>query len=161
MFSFSIARTSHILKLGLKSLLLHRLRSILTTLGMVFGVCSVIAMLAIGEGANYEAQQQIMDLGSQNIILKSVKPASEESQTQRQSNTVISYGLTYEDVKTIQDTIPGVSVIVPDRKKRDVVYQTRHHQEAEIVGTIPWYPTLRNRTMTWGRFLNDRDVRQQ
>ncbi len=146
---------------GVKSLLLHRLRSILTTLGMVFGVCSVIAMLAIGEGANYEAQQQIMDLGSQNIILKSVKPASEESQTQQQSNTVLSYGLTYADVKAVQDTIPGVSVIVPDRKKRDYVYQTRHRQETEIVGTVPWYPALRNRTIKRGRFINDRDVRLQ
>ncbi|HPJ99577.1 MAG TPA: ABC transporter permease, partial [Candidatus Hydrogenedentes bacterium] len=44
------------IKLGLKSLWLHRLRSLLTVLGIVFGVCSVIAMLAIGEGASYEAQ---------------------------------------------------------------------------------------------------------
>ncbi len=146
---------------GVKSLLLHRLRSILTTLGMVFGVCSVIAMLAIGEGANHEAQQQIMDLGSQNIILKSVKPASEESQIQQQGNTVLSYGLTYDDVRAVQDTIPGVSVIVPDRKKRDYVYQTRHCQETEIVGTVPWYPTLRNRTIKKGRFIKDRDVRIQ
>jgi putative ABC transport system permease protein len=68
---------------------------------------------------------------------------------------------TYDDVKAVQDTIPGVSVIVPDRKKRDYVYQTRHRQETEIVGTVPWYPTLRNRTIKLGRFINDRDVRQQ
>ncbi|MEM7699106.1 MAG: ABC transporter permease, partial [Verrucomicrobiota bacterium] len=65
--------------LGLKSLWMHRLRSLLTALGIVFGVCSVIAMLAIGEGASYEAQQQIKELGSQNIILKSVKPTNQSS----------------------------------------------------------------------------------
>ena len=49
--------------LGIKSLWMHKLRSLLTAMGIVFGVCSVIAMLAIGEGASYEAQQQIKDLG--------------------------------------------------------------------------------------------------
>jgi len=67
-----------IFKLALKSLWMHKLRSFLTVLGIVFGVCSVIAMLAIGEGASYEAQQQIKDLGSQNIILESVKPPEEQ-----------------------------------------------------------------------------------
>ena len=65
-------------RLGVKSLWLHRLRSLLTALGIVFGVCSVIAMLAIGEGASFEAQEQIKNLGSQNIILRSVKPPEEE-----------------------------------------------------------------------------------
>ena len=84
MSSFSAARISHILALGLKSLMLHRLRSILTTMGMVFGVASVIAMLAIGEGANFEAQQHIQDLGSQNIILRTIKPPEEQNTPQRQ-----------------------------------------------------------------------------
>jgi hypothetical protein len=57
-----------------KSLLLHKLRSVLTMLGNIYGVCSVIAMLAIGEGASYEAQQAIKKLGSQNIIVRSLKP---------------------------------------------------------------------------------------
>ena len=60
--------------LGLKSIWLHKLRSFLTALGVVFGVASVVAMLAIGEGASHEAQEQIKNLGSQNIILHSVKP---------------------------------------------------------------------------------------
>ena len=55
-------------QLGIKTLLLHKLRSGLTMLGIIFGVCSVIAMLAIGEGASYEAQERIKALGSNNII---------------------------------------------------------------------------------------------
>ncbi|MEQ1750880.1 MAG: ABC transporter permease, partial [Prosthecobacter sp.] len=62
------------ISLGLKSIWLNKLRSFLTALGVIFGVASVIAMLAIGEGASYEAQEQIRRLGSQNIILESVKP---------------------------------------------------------------------------------------
>ena len=63
-------RLKRAFRLAIKSLWLHRLRSLLTMLGIVFGVCSVIAMLAIGEGASSEAQDQITILGSQNIILK-------------------------------------------------------------------------------------------
>ena len=92
MFSFSASRMSHILALGLKSLMLHRLRSILTTMGMVFGVASVIAMLAIGEGANFEAQQQIQELGSQNIILRTIKPPEEQNKQQRQGSYILNYG---------------------------------------------------------------------
>src|SRR6266852_1613506 len=73
-----LGRLKRIVRLGIKTLWLHRLRSLLTVLGIVFGVCSVIAMLAIGEGASHEAQEQIKNLGSQNIILRSVKPPEEQ-----------------------------------------------------------------------------------
>ncbi|HNR29577.1 MAG TPA: ABC transporter permease, partial [Candidatus Hydrogenedentes bacterium] len=53
------ARLKRTVQLGFKSLWVHRLRSLLTVLGIVFGVCSVIAMLAVGNGASYEAQEQI------------------------------------------------------------------------------------------------------
>ena len=65
------------LKLGLKDLLLHKGRSILTSLGVVFGVGSVIAMLSVGEGASEQALSQIRRLGSNNILLSSMKPSSE------------------------------------------------------------------------------------
>ena len=132
MFSFSIARTSHILKLGLKSLLLHRLRSILTTLGMVFGVASVIAMLAIGEGANFEAQQQIQALGSQNIILRTIKPPEEASKQQRQGSYILDYGLKYEDVLGIRETISGITLVVEDRKERREAYHGRQNAKPSL-----------------------------
>lgn len=80
------SRFRRTVQLGIRSLWLHRLRSLLTVLGIVFGVCSVIAMLAIGEGASWEAQEQIKNLGSQNILLRSVKPAEEEKVANRQQN---------------------------------------------------------------------------
>src|SRR3954468_20600848 len=66
-------------RLALKGLLLHKLRSGLTMLGIVFGVFSVIAMLAIGEGASYQAQQQGLALGATNIIVLIVKPPNDTS----------------------------------------------------------------------------------
>src|SRR5512138_297830 len=98
------------LRLGLRSLWLHRLRSLLTVLGIVFGVASVIAMLAIGEGASFKAQEEIKNLGSQNIILRSAKPPDDQKVTEKGSQSrVLEYGLTYVDVKRIRATIPGVT----------------------------------------------------
>ncbi len=64
--------------LGIETLLLHRMRSLLTMLGVVFGVSSVVAMLSVGEGASTEALDQIRRLGSDNIIISSTKSAQEE-----------------------------------------------------------------------------------
>src|SRR2546430_14440809 len=116
--TLSLARLRRAIRLGIRSLWLHRLRSLLTVLGIVFGVCSVIAMLAIGEGASYEAQEQIKNLGSQNIILRSVKPPEEQKVSDKGSQSyVLLYGLTYTDIKRIRSTIPGVTVVVPGRVK--------------------------------------------
>ena len=60
-------------KLGLKDIVLHKGRSLLTSLGVVFGIGSVIAMLAVGEGASEQALEQIRMLGSNNILLTSVQ----------------------------------------------------------------------------------------
>src|SRR3954470_1231108 len=96
----AINRLKRTVRLGMRSLWLHRLRSFLTVLGIVFGVCSVIAMLAIGEGASYEAQEQIKNLGSQNIIVRSVKPPEEQKVSDRASQSyVLQYGMTYADIK--------------------------------------------------------------
>src|ERR1039457_5925892 len=114
--SLTPARLRRTLRLAITSLWLHRLRSLLTVLGIVFGVCSVIAMLAIGEGASFEAQEQIKNLGSQNVILHSVKPPEEQKVSEKGSESyVLQYGLSYTDLKSIRSTISGVSILVPSR----------------------------------------------
>ena len=70
-----LVRFKKITQVGIKSIYSHGLRSLLTVLGIVIGVAAVIAMLAVSEGASFEAQQQFRDLGANNILLKSVKPA--------------------------------------------------------------------------------------
>ena len=84
MFLFRLKRT---LKLGIKSLWMHRLRSTLTALGIIFGVSSVIAMLAIGEGASADAQRKIAQLGSHNIIIKTQDPPEEKSASRPAADT--------------------------------------------------------------------------
>src|SRR5213083_1762986 len=92
-------------RLGVKSLMLHKMRSMLTMLGIIFGVCSVIAMLPIGEGASYEAQQAIKKLGSNNVIIRSVKPAEDNKSSGAQRSFALDYGLTFKDAGSIQTTV--------------------------------------------------------
>ncbi len=147
------------IQLGFKSLWLHRLRSLLTVLGIVFGVCSVIAMLAIGEGASYEAQEQIKKLGSQNIILNSVKPPEEQKVSEKSNQSyVLQYGLTYTDLRRIQNTIPGVTLAVPARIMREYVWNISRRVDCEIYATVPWYPAMRNHALSWGRFFSAEEM---
>ena len=154
---FRVSRLGRTVRLGIKSLWLHRLRSLLTVLGIVFGVCSVIAMLAIGEGASYEAQEQIKSLGSQNIILRSVKPP-EEQKVQQSGQYLSAYGLTYADIRAIQATIPGVIVVVPGRILKEWVWNIDRRMDSELVGTVPWYPEMRNHRVAQGRFFSDAEM---
>ncbi len=155
----ALTRLDRAVRLGLKSLRLHKLRSLLTVLGIVFGVCSVIAMLAIGEGASFEAQEQIKNLGSQNIILQSVKPPEEQKVSDKANQSyVLQYGLTYRDIKRIQSTIPGVTVVVPGRIMREYVWNISRRVDCEIMGTVPWYPQMRNHHVARGRFFSDEEM---
>lgn len=157
---FAPVRLKRTVILGFKSLWLHRLRSLLTVLGIVFGVCSVIAMLAVGEGASFEAQEQIRRLGSNNIILKSVKPPDTGSNSAQQSY-VIEYGLTYEDIDRVRDSIPGVSVIVPNRIMHKRVWNATARADADIVGTVPWFPDMRKLDMKQGRFFSEIEMEEK
>jgi putative ABC transport system permease protein len=146
-----------IMQLGVKSLLLHKMRSGLTMLGIIFGVCSVIAMLAIGEGASYEAQEAIKKLGSSNIILRSVKPAQDSKAASAGRSYVNEYGLTYSDVARLDGTIPGIKRVLPKRIIRDEVRFNNLVQQAQIIGTHPIYTEMAGVDILRGRFLTETD----
>jgi putative ABC transport system permease protein len=153
---FNIRRT---VKLGLKSLWAHRLRSALTILGIIFGVCSVIAMLAIGEGASQATQEIIARLGSTNLIIETVEPPKDRADTEEQ--VVNLYGLTYKDAESIRNTIRDIEVIVPIR---EIDYEARYltrKATVKIVGTIPWYTHTSPLRIIRGRFLSSIDLHMQ
>ncbi len=144
--------------LGLKSLWMHRLRSLLTAMGIVFGVCSVIAMLAIGEGASHEAQQQIKELGSENVILRSVKPTNKTTAGEQERSLILEYGITYRDLSQIQATVPGVSVTVPSRVIKDFIWNEARSVDGTTLGTVPWFPEMRNRSILRGRYFTELEM---
>ena len=145
-------------RLGVNSLLLHKLRSGLTTLGVLFGTSSVIAMLAIGEGASAEAQEQIKRLGSQNVILRSVKPP-EPPNVGNQRTRVLSYGLTREDQERVQSSFPAIDSVVPLRLvTKEVRYQDRSLLAPRIMATTPQWLEVTGRTVAEGRWITDTDM---
>ena len=146
------------IRLGLGSLLLHKLRSGLTALGVIFGVCSVVAMLSIGAGASYEAQEEIKKLGSNNIIVTSVKPPAEQ-QASASTARVLEYGLTYKDAERIALNIPGVQVMVPVRQVRKKLWNGSRSVTGAVMATVPWFPETTNVSLLAGRFLNFVDMR--
>jgi putative ABC transport system permease protein len=153
MIFFRLKRT---LKLGIKSLWMHRLRSTLTALGIIFGVSSVIAMLAIGEGASRDAQEKIAQLGSHNIIIKTAKPPEDQSTVEQQ--TLQEYGLTYDDAVRFRSAIPNVQVIVPNRRFSQQAQYRTSRIPVEVIGTVPWYPEISSVRIKYGRFLSATDM---
>ena len=144
-------------QLGIKNLMLHKLRSCLTMLGLVFGVGSVIAMLAVGEGASAEALAQIRRLGSRNIIITAQKPADEQDAANVRVRISI-YGLLYEDEQRLAETIPTVSRIVPVKMVQKSARMGKRTLEMRIVGTNEVWFDLVQRPVIAGRLLERRDI---
>jgi putative ABC transport system permease protein len=144
-------------ELGVKNLILHGLRSFLTMLGMVFGVGSVVAMLSVGEGASQEALEQIRMLGSNNIIINTVKPVEEET-SGNVSIRMSVYGLTYEDEISIAETFPAIVRSVPVKIIRKEGRFGERAMEIRAVGTTTDWFALVQRPVLAGRVLSAADL---
>ena len=159
-----IASPQHLwrtLSLGIKTIWLHKLRSFLTALGVVFGVASVVAMLAIGEGASHEAQEQIRKLGSQNIILHSVKPPDGQGSSGESRSMISEYGITLRDIEQIRQTVPDIRIVVPSRHISENIWNLDRSVDGQVMGVLPVYPEMRNRRVVQGRFFNDLEMHDQ
>jgi len=148
------------IRLGIKTLMLHSLRSVLTMLGVVFGVASVVAMLAVGEGASKEALDRIRKLGSTNIIITSVKPVEEDtSGSTRSPFSMNMYGLLYEDEHRAKETFATIERTVPVKVVRKEGRFGSRTLDLRIIGTTPHWFELIRRPMIAGRTLTPRDAR--
>jgi putative ABC transport system permease protein len=143
--------------LGIENLLLHKLRSFLTMLGVVFGVGSVVAMLAVGEGASKEALEQIRKLGSNNIIITAVKPVEDEVASTTHSHMSV-YGLTYNDHLRLSETMNTIKTTVPVKLIRKEGRLGERMLELRVVGTTPTWFELVQRQVVAGRILSPADV---
>jgi putative ABC transport system permease protein len=129
-----------------------KLRSFLTTLGIVFGVGSVVAMLSVGEGASKEAMDQIRKLGSNNIIINSVKSVEEESTSTTHSHLAI-YGLTYDDYARVTETFKAIRQAAPVKLIRKEGRLGERAMDLRVVGTTPVWFELVQRPVVAGRVL--------
>ena len=122
--------------LALKNLRLHKLRSLLTALGIIFGVAAVIIMVAIGEGSKQAALEQIEQLGANNILVRSVRPPEGSESTQASQRT-LEYGLKRTDLERLR-TLPGIKTVVPVRDtEQRVAREDVRAGTAKAIGTTP------------------------
>ncbi len=149
------------IRLGLTNLRLHKMRSLLTMLGIIFAVVAVIVMVAIGEGNKRKALAEIRALGADNIILRSVKPP--ESANTQQSGSggfVRAYGLKRVDLRRIEDTVGLLRAVVPFKKISGRVVFRDRQSSALVFGTLPLLTDVSAVAVSRGRFLNALDQRE-
>ena len=143
-------------KTAFMSIATHPMRSLLTALGVFIGVASVIWLLAIGEGIAVEAEDEIMALGANSIILSSKRPPEEERVSK--GKYFYSYGLTENDYYKIKQTVPHISSLFPTREINNRrVFSSHDQTRAEILGCLPNYRKLHSLKLVKGRFITEED----
>jgi len=130
--------------LGFKSLMLHKLRSLLTMLGVVFGVAAVIAGLSVGEGARKEQIERIRQMGANKILIQSVRPSTEDRSAAETNSYESSYGLLYADQVRIEETMPSVKRTVGVRvfPQRKVRFQNRLRLLRAAAAPPSWFQAI-------------------
>ncbi len=143
-------------QLGLKSLLLQKMRAGLAALGIFIGTTTVIWLVAMGEGVNYLAQQQIKELGATNIIIRA-KQVNSSSDAQDANSRVTTYGLLRADYRRIVENIPSIQRAVPMREVRFELRYGNRTADAVLVGCVEDYLELNRLSISRGRWLSLRD----
>src|ERR1700693_5729032 len=117
-------------QLGLQNLLLHRLRSLLTMLGMIFGVAAVVSMLSIGAGARQKVMALIEQMGVHNLIVESKETLDWQAFRKMRK---ISPGLTFQDYRVIQDDVGDIVVSTPRKRLTPTKTIPKSQQDPPIV----------------------------
>lgn len=143
-------------KAGLSEILSHKLRSLLTMLGVVLGVMAVISMVSITEGARQETIQQFKSTGINIIQLKRINIKSSEGK----KNIKYEDGLVIGDAKAIQIVFPNeIREVVPVRQVFAEIEQTGHPPTVKVFGTTPEFFTIRHYKLKSGRLLENDDIK--
>ena len=123
-------------------------------LGILFGVCAVIATMAVVEGISAKMQAEVLRMGATNIIVEAVKPTEDITRTNNRSRALV-YGLTYEDAARIRASVVDAEVVVPARRIRTTARHLRHGANVEVLGVVPWYRETYGLRMASGEWLSD------
>src|SRR3982751_6613933 len=152
----ALSGLSHIIpevKMGLASLFAHKLRSLLTMLGMIFGVGAVVAMLSITAGAQKEMMSFIDQLGVNNIIIESHEALDRnELQTVR----AISPGLTFRDFRAISENVSGLVAVTPRKRfKPQKLLPKTNQEQPQLIGVYPNFMEINSLKLGAGRFFTE------
>ncbi|MCY3792471.1 MAG: ABC transporter permease, partial [Gemmatimonadetes bacterium] len=144
--------------LSLIGLLSHKLRTLLTMLGIIFGVAAVIAMLSIGEGAKQESLEQIRQMGISNIIVQHWEKEADEETEGSDSDQNRSPGLTWDDARSIARICLLADYVTPQREVKVKAQAQDHTFRTMVVGTTPDYLTVLDARMGSGVFFSVLDL---
>jgi putative ABC transport system permease protein len=141
--------TAHVLfsmRTALEAVQHNKLRAALTSLGILFGVASVIAMLAIGKGAEAEILAQMRLLGSNNVMITPLVEQKEGPATEQDTKDVKKYspGLTYADAQAIARVIPAVEAASAEIVLNTSITREGHRRSGKLVGVDTSYFRLTN-----------------
>jgi putative ABC transport system permease protein len=142
---------------ALQSIVVNKLRSALTMLGVIIGVASVIAMVAVGNGASIQVQQQVLSLGS-NLV--TVSPGNQSAEGLRGAG-VQSMNLTLDDMNAIQAQLgPTIGAVEAEQGAgRWQVTAAGQNWNSNVVGVTTGYPEVRDWGLAYGDFFTEDDVR--
>jgi putative ABC transport system permease protein len=141
--------------MGLSSLLVHKLRTMLTMLGMIFGVGAVVAMLAITAGVEKEMLSYIDLLGVNNIIIEA-KEATDR--TELQTRRTISPGMTFRDYRAVLENTQGIDKATPRKRFKPMKVLPKTAAEPPmLIGVEPSYKDIQSLKLVEGRFFTDRE----
>lgn len=150
------------------NLLLHKTRSLLAALGIIFGVASVICMLSISEVARQDVVQRIERMGVNNIILDTVEPeeirAANRARLSDNNETetkFVKFGVTQQDLKTLSTNVDAIRDIVPMATRTVDVFGNQKNANSNAVGTTPNYPDVMDHQIRAGRFISAIDEKNQ
>jgi putative ABC transport system permease protein len=149
-------RPRALVRLAWRGLTLHKLRSTLSALGVVFGVAAVIAMLSVGEGARREILEEVGRLG---ITRVSVRAGLLSPETEHEANAKQSSGLTLGDAEAIATICPTVVSLAPLRQRSAMISFEGRRAEAVLLATTPSFVRTEELDIAAGRFLADADVK--
>jgi len=143
---------------GFKSLRMHALRSVLTSLGIILGVASVIIMVSIGEGNKQSALRAIQSLGATNIIVRSTRPAESQQMGSERRSFVATFGMTSIDQERLELFVDAVAII-PLKAVGSEVSRGASRTTSQTFGTIPALKDAANlRVQSGGRYLVEEDI---
>ena len=148
-------------QIALEAVLANQLRSLLTALGIIFGVAAVIAMLAIGNGAEKEILEQIKMVGVNNIIIEPIVEQEENKLEPNQSNSdkkKFSPGLRLADAESIVENIPGVEKASPEAVMETFIIKDGFRRSAKLVGVLPSYFDITSFTLREGNMFSERQI---
>jgi putative ABC transport system permease protein len=146
------------LRMGLENLLAHRLRSLLTMLGMIFGVAAVVTMLSIGAGARQKVMALIEQMGVHNLIVEAKETTEWQAHMKIRK---LSPGLTLQDYRIIQDDVKDVSASTPRKRFTPSKIIPKAQQDPPTVyGVSPGYTDIMGLHMLQGRFFGHEEEKQ-